>query len=165
MGYTAEQAAVGAIGLSCPKCGQPSMECRYWDSGGLDWYDNFRHRCTNPGCGHVLEELDQYGGMANYEHEWPHCPFCARRAPDVSTPHEKAGKCSKCSKNSAVCIYWESGPPTAFIDNFAHQCTDVVCAHREERLDINAGELGYEGEPYCPMCQKNKCVGEDCRCK
>lgn len=70
-------------GLPCPRCGQATVTCEYWDSGHLDWYDNFRHTCHNPGCSYEEVELDQYGGQANFtETDWPNCPFCSRSAVD-----------------------------------------------------------------------------------
>lgn len=165
-GKTAEEAKADVLGLTCPKCGQPSVECKYWDSGaGHYWFDNYRHACTNPTCDYKEELLDKYGGDAPYEHDWLACPFCQRSRPS-ETRVLQGKKCVKCRKDTAVCVYYENGPPLSYIDNFSHVCTDKECGHKEERLNINAGELGQEDqEPYCPLCKAHKCIGSDCRCK
>ncbi len=67
--------------LVCPKCGKLSVDCTYWDNGAA-WYfyDNFRHKCSNPDCDYLVESLDVYGGESPYESDWPNCPFCGRYA-------------------------------------------------------------------------------------
>jgi hypothetical protein len=70
-------------GLLCPCCGQATMTCQYWDNGaGYYFYDNFRHRCSNPACRYVVQSLENYGGQSPYEYDWPNCPFCGRNAVD-----------------------------------------------------------------------------------
>ncbi len=67
-------------GLACPKCHQPTVECRYWDSGaGYQFWDNFFHLCLSPSC-QYNDYWEADGGVSPYEKESPQCPFCGREA-------------------------------------------------------------------------------------
>jgi len=63
--------------LTCPRCGQPTVECTHWDDGSTFCNDNFRHECKNPGCDFAEERLNVYGGQSGYE-DPPYCPMCGR---------------------------------------------------------------------------------------
>lgn len=75
------QRVIVAGRIKCPKCRRLTLECRYWNSGGRDYfYDNFLHVCTNPDCSYQQVNLDKHGGESPYANPWPNCPFCQRPA-------------------------------------------------------------------------------------
>ena len=62
-------------------------------------------------------------------------------------------QCPKCKKMSLECRYVENGGPTAFVDNFYHQCTNPACGFVAKEENVWAGAVSYESDwPNCPFC-------------
>lgn len=67
--------------LKCPKCRKISVECIHWENGhGFFRNDNYRHRCTNLGCGFVEESRDNHGVPLGQESasDTLFCPMCGQ---------------------------------------------------------------------------------------